>query len=38
MTDTEAREERVLEAVHERRELVNDAIPEELPIVEPKRL
>ncbi len=38
MTDTEAREERVLEAVHERRELVNDAIPEELPVVEPERL
>ncbi len=38
MTDTEAREDRVLEAVRQRRELVNDAIPEELPIVEPNRL
>ncbi|MFC7210376.1 geranylfarnesyl diphosphate synthase [Natronoarchaeum sp. GCM10025321] len=38
MTDTEAREERVLEAVRERRELVNAAIPEELPVVEPERL
>ncbi len=38
MNDTEARNDRVLEAVRQRRELVNDAIPEELPIVEPERL
>jgi geranylgeranyl diphosphate synthase type I len=38
MTESEAREERVLDAVRERRERVNDAIPEELPIQEPKRL
>jgi len=38
MTEPEAREERVLEAVGQRRELVNDAIPEELPITDPERL
>ncbi|GAA0677165.1 geranylfarnesyl diphosphate synthase [Natronoarchaeum mannanilyticum] len=38
MTGSEAREERVLEAVGQRRELVNDAIPEELPITDPERL
>ncbi|ARS88737.1 geranylfarnesyl diphosphate synthase [Natrarchaeobaculum aegyptiacum] len=38
MTTTEAREEVVLEAVRQRREHVNDAIPEELPIDEPTRL
>jgi len=34
----EAREERVLEAIRRRRELVNDAIDEELPTAEPERL
>ncbi|PGF17793.1 phosphoesterase [Natrinema sp. CBA1119] len=38
MTSPEAREEAVLEAVRQRRELVNDAIPEELPIQRPERL
>ncbi len=38
MTSPEAREEAVLEAVRKRRELVNDAIPEELPIKRPERL
>ncbi len=38
MTSPEAREKAVLEAVAERRELVNEAIPEELPIVRPERL
>ncbi|THE63658.1 polyprenyl synthetase family protein [Salinadaptatus halalkaliphilus] len=38
MTSPEAREETVLEAVRQRREQVNDAIPEELPIREPERL
>ena len=40
MTDasTESREELVTETVRERRELVNAAIEEELPIVEPERL
>ncbi|QSW99380.1 geranylfarnesyl diphosphate synthase [Haloterrigena alkaliphila] len=38
MTSPEAREEAVLEAVRERRELVNEAIPEELPIKRPERL
>jgi len=38
MTESEAREEQVLEAVGQRRELVNDAIPEELPITDPERL
>ncbi|EMA41752.1 geranylfarnesyl diphosphate synthase [Halobiforma nitratireducens] len=38
MTSSEAREEAVLEAVRERRELVNDAIPEELPVQRPERL
>ncbi len=38
MTTPEAREEAVLEAVRERRELVNEAIPEELPIQRPERL
>ncbi|OLZ40805.1 phosphoesterase [Natrinema saccharevitans] len=38
MTSPEAREEAVLEAVRKRRELVNDAIPEELPIQRPERL
>ncbi len=40
MTDasTESREELVTETVSERRELVNAAIEEELPIVEPERL
>ena len=38
MTSPEAREKAVLEAVAERRELVNEAIPEELPIVHPERL
>ncbi|WP_323172402.1 geranylfarnesyl diphosphate synthase [Natrialba sp. PRR66] len=38
MTTPKAREEAVLEAVRERRELVNDAIPEELPIQRPERL
>ncbi|MFB6298842.1 MAG: geranylfarnesyl diphosphate synthase [Halobacteriales archaeon] len=33
-----SRDERVLEAVRERRELVNDAIPTHLPIEEPERL
>ena len=38
MTSPEAREEAVLEAVRQRRELVNAAIPEELPIDHPERL
>ncbi|SNZ04596.1 geranylgeranyl diphosphate synthase, type I [Natronoarchaeum philippinense] len=38
MTDPEAREKRVLDAVKQRRERVNDAIPEELPITDPERL
>ncbi|WP_226479483.1 geranylfarnesyl diphosphate synthase [Natrinema amylolyticum] len=38
MTSPEAREEAVLEAVRQRRERVNDAIPEELPIKRPERL
>jgi len=38
MTDQDARDEAVLEAVAQRRELVNDAITEELPIDEPRRL
>ncbi len=38
MTSPEAREQAVLEAVRKRRELVNDAIPEELPIQRPERL
>jgi geranylgeranyl diphosphate synthase type I len=38
MKEQDAREAAVLEAVGERRELVNDAIVEELPIEEPKRL
>lgn len=38
MTTPEAREEAVLEAVRKRREQVNDAIPEELPVQRPERL
>jgi len=38
MTGSEAREEAVLSAVAERRELVNEAIPAELPIESPERL
>ncbi|MFC4541486.1 geranylfarnesyl diphosphate synthase [Halosolutus amylolyticus] len=38
MTSPEAREEAVLEAVRKRREQVNDAIPDELPIQRPERL
>jgi len=38
MTTPEAREQAVLEAVRQRRQLVNDAIPEELPIQRPERL
>ncbi|MCU4740263.1 polyprenyl synthetase family protein [Halobacteria archaeon AArc-m2/3/4] len=38
MTTPEAREEAVLEAVGKRREQVNEAIPEELPIQRPERL
>ncbi|GAB3027457.1 geranylfarnesyl diphosphate synthase [Natronobiforma cellulositropha] len=38
MTTPEAREEAVLEAVRQRRELVNEAIPEALPIQRPERL
>ncbi|MXV62509.1 polyprenyl synthetase family protein [Natronorubrum sp. JWXQ-INN-674] len=38
MTTPEAREEAVLEAVRKRREQVNEAIPEELPIQRPERL
>ncbi|WP_049926917.1 geranylfarnesyl diphosphate synthase [Halopiger goleimassiliensis] len=38
MTRPETREEAVLEAVRERRELVNEAIPDELPIRQPERL
>ncbi|MCU4752102.1 polyprenyl synthetase family protein [Halobacteria archaeon AArc-curdl1] len=38
MTSPEAREQAVLEAVGKRRELVNEAIPEELPIQRPERL
>ncbi|WP_255191648.1 geranylfarnesyl diphosphate synthase [Natronobeatus ordinarius] len=38
MTTPEAREKAVLEAVHERRVLVNEAIPEELPVERPERL
>lgn len=35
---SEATETRVMDAIRERRELVNDAIDEELPVDEPKRL
>jgi geranylgeranyl diphosphate synthase type I len=35
---TDATEERVLAAIHERRELVNDAVDEELPLAKPERL
>ena len=38
MTGPEAREEAVLSAIASRRERVNDAIPEELPIESPERL
>jgi len=38
MTDPEAREAAVLETIRERREVVNEAIPEEIPIAEPERL
>jgi geranylgeranyl diphosphate synthase type I len=38
MTSPEAREETVLAAVGKRRELVNEAVAEELPIKEPERL
>ncbi|WP_207587871.1 geranylfarnesyl diphosphate synthase [Halomontanus rarus] len=38
MTTPEAREQAVLEAVGKRREQVNEAIPEELPIQRPERL
>jgi len=38
MTDPEAREETVLATIAERRELVNEAIPEEIPVAEPERL
>ncbi len=38
MTSPEAREQAVLEAVGQRRELVNEAIPEALPITKPERL
>ncbi|AXR77536.1 geranylfarnesyl diphosphate synthase [Natrarchaeobaculum sulfurireducens] len=38
MTSTEAREKAVLAAVRERREVVNEAIPEELPVQKPERL
>src|SRR6056297_1217121 len=38
MTTPEAREQTVLEAVRKRRELVNEAIPEELPVRRPERL
>ncbi len=38
MTSPKAREEAVLEAVRKRRERVNEAIPEELPIGRPERL
>ncbi|MDQ2049673.1 polyprenyl synthetase family protein [Natronolimnohabitans sp. A-GB9] len=38
MTSSETRDEAVLGAVRERRELVNDAIPAELPIQRPERL
>ncbi|WP_247728848.1 geranylfarnesyl diphosphate synthase [Halovivax limisalsi] len=38
MTTPEAREQAVLEAVRERRERVNEAIPDELPIKRPERL
>ncbi|MFU8869285.1 geranylfarnesyl diphosphate synthase [Natronococcus sp.] len=38
MNSPEAREEAVLEAVRQRRELVNEAIPEALPIQRPERL
>ncbi|WP_435153341.1 geranylfarnesyl diphosphate synthase [Haladaptatus sp. DFWS20] len=40
MTDasTESREELVMQTVEQRRELVNEAIEEDLPIVEPQRL
>ncbi|MFB6133535.1 MAG: geranylfarnesyl diphosphate synthase [Halanaeroarchaeum sp.] len=34
----EAREETVLQAIGERRQIVNDAIPEDLPVDEPERL
>ncbi len=38
MTSPEAREQAVLEAVGKRRELVNEAIPEALPVTKPERL
>ncbi|WP_247001302.1 geranylfarnesyl diphosphate synthase [Halosolutus gelatinilyticus] len=38
MTSPEAREKAVLEAVRKRRERVNEAIPDELPIQRPERL
>jgi geranylgeranyl diphosphate synthase, type I len=38
MTSPEEREETVLEAVRQRRERVNEAIPEELPVQRPERL
>ncbi|GAB3683879.1 polyprenyl synthetase family protein [Salinarchaeum chitinilyticum] len=38
MTDQEAREATVLATIRERREIVNDAIPEEIPIAAPERL
>jgi geranylgeranyl diphosphate synthase type I len=38
MTSPEAREEAVFEAIRQRREQVNEAIPEELPIQRPERL
>ncbi len=38
MTTSEAREQAVLEGIHERREQVNDAVPDELPVQRPERL
>ncbi|WP_248515391.1 geranylfarnesyl diphosphate synthase [Salinarchaeum laminariae] len=38
MTDQEAREAAVLATIRERREVVNGAIPEEIPVVKPERL
>ncbi|MEY7848149.1 polyprenyl synthetase family protein [Natrarchaeobius sp. A-rgal3] len=38
MTSPKAREEAVLEAVRKRRERINEAIPEELPVGRPERL
>ncbi len=38
MTSPQAREEAVLEAIRKRREQVNEAIPDELPIQRPERL